>query len=59
MTNEELFELIKSHFNNEYIKQVTFDFTSNDINHINLTVVPPVSLEYIKFDCVLVNKENG
>jgi hypothetical protein len=54
MTNEELFELIKSHFNNEYIKQVTFDFTSNDIN---LTVVPPVSLEYIKFDCVLVNKE--
>jgi len=55
MTNEELFELIKSHFNNAYIKQVTFDFTNNDIN---LTVAPPVALEYIEFDCGLVNKEN-
>lgn len=55
MTNEELFELVKSYFNYEYIKEVTFDFTNNDIN---LTVVPPISLEYIKFTCVLVDKEN-
>lgn len=55
MTNKEIFELIKSHFNNAYIKQVTFDFTDNDIN---LTVVPPVPLEYIKLDCGSVNKEN-
>ncbi len=60
MTNEELFELVKSHFNEPVkshfnIKKATFDFTSNDIN---LTVVLPVSLEYIKFTCVLVDKEN-
>jgi hypothetical protein len=68
MTNEELFELVKSHFNelvkshfNELvkshfnIKKSTFDFTSNDINFI---VVRPVPLEYIKFTCVLVDKEN-
>ena len=56
MTNDEkLFELVKSHFNNEHIKKVTFDFTSNEIN---LIVVPPVSIEYIKIDCVLLNKEN-
>ena len=60
MTNEELFELVKSHFNELVkshfnIKKATFDFTSNDIN---LTVVRPVSLEYIKFTCVLVDKEN-
>ena len=52
MTNEELFELVKSHFN---IRKATFDFTSNDIN---LIVVRPVPLEYIKFTCVLVDKEN-
>ena len=60
MTNEELFELVKSHFNELVkshfnIRKATFDFTSNDIN---LTVVRPVSLEYIKFTCVLVDKEN-
>ena len=65
MTNEELFEIVKSHFN---IKKATFDFTNNDIikkatfdftnNDINLTVVPQISLEYIKFTCLLVDKEN-
>lgn len=60
MTNEKLFELVKSHFNELVkshfnVKEVTFDFTNSDIN---LTVVPPVSLEYIKFTCVLVDKEN-
>ena len=55
ISNEKLFELVKSHFNNEYTKKVTFDFTSNEIN---LIVAPPVTLDHIKINCVLLNKVN-
>ena len=56
MTEEKLFDLIKSHFNIEHLKQVTFDFTNQSIE---LVVAPPVTINHIKFDAVLVNKENN
>lgn len=55
MTNEEILQIVKEHFNNEYIAQATFDFRNNSID---LIIVPPASLERISFDCVSVNKEN-
>ena len=55
MTDEQLLEFVKSYFNNEYIKKASFDFENNCVH---LTIVPPVSLERIKIDWVLVDREN-
>lgn len=54
MTNEQLFELVESHFTNEYLKEVHFDFTNKSIK---LLVVSPVTVEHIKFDSVLSDKQ--
>jgi hypothetical protein len=55
MTDEQLLEFVKSYFNNEYITKASFDFENNCVH---LTIVPPVSLERIKIDWVLVDREN-
>ena len=55
MSDEQLLEFAKSYFNNEYIREATFDF-ENDCIH--LTIVPPVTLDRINIECVLVDKEN-
>lgn len=55
MTDEQLLELVKAYYNNEYITKASFDFENNCVH---LTIVPPVSLERIKIDCVLVDKQN-
>ena len=54
MTNEQLFELVESHFTNEYLKEVHFDFTNKSIK---LVVVPPVAVEHIKIDSVSSDKQ--
>lgn len=52
---EQLLECLKSYFNNEYITKASIDFEKNCVH---LTIVPPGSLERIKIDCVLADKEN-
>lgn len=55
MFEKELLELVKSYLNNEYITKATFDFENNCIN---LTIVPPVTLERIRIECLSVDNEN-
>lgn len=55
MTDEQLLECLKSYFNNEYITKASIDFEKSCVY---LTIAPPVSLEYIKIDCILADKEN-
>jgi hypothetical protein len=54
-TDEQLPECLKSYFNNEYITKASIDFEKSCVY---LTIVPPGSLERIKIDCVLADKEN-
>ena len=55
MSDKELLKLVKAYLNDEYITKATFDFENNCIN---LTIVPPVTLERIRIECLLVDNEN-
>jgi hypothetical protein len=54
MSDKQLLEFVKSYFNNEYITKATFDFENNCVH---LTIVPPVTLERIKIECVSVEEQ--
>lgn len=56
MTDEQLFDLVKSHFTNEYLKEVHFNFTNESIK---LVIARDHQVEHLKFECVLVDKQNG
>lgn len=55
MTDEQLFDLVKSHFTNEHLKEVHFNLTNESIK---LVLVRDPEVEHIKIDCVLEDKEN-
>lgn len=52
---EQLLKYLKCCYNIEYIKRACLDFENNCLH---IYIVPPVSLERIKVDWVLADKQN-